>query len=207
MLNVGHALDGFWETGPGGPCVLNSTKTQGRMYRALDQYGPTLHALFHRLGQEVHAIACAADPSMPAVLPSTHALVLYYATQRGLGEHRDDGPNDGSSDQPVISFNLGKAVDFSVRHEKSDDKCRIRLEWGECYLVWRTLSTNIAQRCQDLSQDESSSCPRFGRRSSQFDTAIRARDFGQGRQVQILQTGTGISKKQGESIAHINQTS
>eukprot|EP00581_Thalassiosira_minuscula_P013612 CAMPEP_0183723966 /NCGR_PEP_ID=MMETSP0737-20130205/16851_1 /TAXON_ID=385413 /ORGANISM="Thalassiosira miniscula, Strain CCMP1093" /LENGTH=199 /DNA_ID=CAMNT_0025954401 /DNA_START=158 /DNA_END=758 /DNA_ORIENTATION=+ len=134
MLNVGHALDGFWETGPGGPCVLNSTKTQGRMYRALDQYGPTLHALFHRLGQEVHAIACAADPSMPAVLPSTHALVLYYATQRGLGEHRDDGPNDGSSDQPVISFNLGKAVDFSVRHEKSDDNAGFVWNGGNAIL-------------------------------------------------------------------------
>ena len=110
---------------------MNSTKTRGRIYRAIDQYPRALQEMFQSWGERVHKLACQVDPGMPPPLPSTHALVLYYATNRGMGEHRDNGPNDGSSDQPVISFSLGKTVDFSVRHEKSQEKRVIQLESGD----------------------------------------------------------------------------
>ena len=113
---------------------MNSTKTRGRIYRAIDQYPRALQEMFQSWGERVHKLACQVDPGMPPPLPSTHALVLYYATNRGMGEHRDNGPNDGSSDQPVIYFNLGKTVDFSVRHEKSQEKRVIQLESGDALL-------------------------------------------------------------------------
>ena len=139
LLTGQDAENGFYETDSDGNRSLNSTKTRGRMYRALDQYTPALQEMFPRHGQRVHQLACLADAAMPAAchnMPSsTHALVLYYATNRGMGEHRDNSKNDGSSDQPVISFHLGKAVDVSVRHEKHHEKVVIRLESGDALLL------------------------------------------------------------------------
>jgi hypothetical protein len=69
---------------------------------------------------------------MPGVEP-THLLAMYYARDRRLGWHRDDGANDGASEQPVVSLSLGDACDFLLRDE-AGELIELRLESGDALL-------------------------------------------------------------------------
>jgi alkylated DNA repair dioxygenase AlkB len=59
------------------------------------------------------------DPAMPDMDP-THLLTLYYAKERKMGWHRDEGSNDGKSEQPVVSLSVGNTCEFHVKHDEEE---------------------------------------------------------------------------------------
>lgn len=68
---------------------------------------------------------------------ATHLLLLYYALERKLGWHRDNGAIDGSSSLPVVSLSLGNACDFEMKHAEKDAvpaHLKLRLESGDVLL-------------------------------------------------------------------------
>ena len=70
---------------------------------------------------------------MPDMDP-THLLTLYYAKERKMGWHRDDGSNDGQSEQPVVSLSVGNSCEFEVKHDQEEGPRSIRLNSGDIIL-------------------------------------------------------------------------
>lgn len=97
VRHVDKGDDGFWEKNQDGTVGLNSSKTRGRIYRAIDEFScvELLRRLFTKEGRKVHELACTWDPQMPSYRPCTQTLLLYYCKNRGILEHKDTGLNDG----------------------------------------------------------------------------------------------------------------
>merc|ERR1712217_72666 len=84
------------------------------------------------MGEQVHE-AQTQDPHMPDMVP-THLLLLYYASDRGMGWHRDDDENDGIGDEPVVSLSVGDSCNFAIRHDPWDEARVVRLDSGDAIL-------------------------------------------------------------------------
>ena len=97
--------------------TLNSTRGRGRWYGSMLTYPE-----FERLRTICRASVARArmvDPAMPDMDP-THLLTLYYAKERKMGWHRDEGSNDGKSEQPVVSLSVGNTCEFHVKHDAEE---------------------------------------------------------------------------------------
>ena len=130
LFALGH--DGLrWWTDDGS-ALNNSRQGRGRLYDALDSYGPGARAL-RALCVGLAERARARDAAMPAIAP-THCLALLYASERKLGWHRDDGAQDGRSAQPVVSVSLGNGCDFELKHDARDRPRVVRLDSGDALL-------------------------------------------------------------------------
>lgn len=70
---------------------------------------------------------------MPEMDP-THALMLFYTSDRGMGFHRDEGDNDGKGDEPVVSISLGNTSEFAVKHSRHEPARTVMLESGDAIL-------------------------------------------------------------------------
>jgi hypothetical protein len=99
IFEYGHRRRKWWEwTRVDKQDVLllnNYRQGRGRIYDALSSYpgeGEGEQLLRH-LCEDSVALARRLDCAMPALLPPgpTHLLVLYYASARKLGWHRDNG--------------------------------------------------------------------------------------------------------------------
>ena len=91
---------------------------RGRYYDAVENFGPRAGAVA-RLAERCARLARGLPrhgASMPT-FEATHLLLLFYATGRRLGWHRDNGAQDGASLQPVVSISLGHACDFVLKVE------------------------------------------------------------------------------------------
>jgi alkylated DNA repair dioxygenase AlkB len=116
--------DDLWE-------LNNARQGRGRIYDALHEYPSSVK--LQQLCLDLTASARSVDASMPSITP-THLLTLYYTKNRKLGWHRDDGEQDGSSLQPVVSISLGNACDFAMKDERNDTPLTVRLESGDVLL-------------------------------------------------------------------------
>ena len=103
---------GFWTSGG----ELNSSKacSRGRVFDAIDTFDASLPDLCAAAVVK----ACAVDPLMPPMV-ATHLLMVYYTAGRGIFWHRDDAPNDGQNEHPVVSFSLGNTCSFGLCHQWS----------------------------------------------------------------------------------------
>ena len=103
---------GFWTNGS----ELNCSKScsRGRVFDAIDTFDESLVGL---CTAAVHA-ARAVDLHLPEMVP-THLLMVFYAAGRGIFWHKDNAPNDGQNDHPVVSFSLGNTCTFGVCHNWS----------------------------------------------------------------------------------------
>ena len=91
-----------------------------------------------RRARRVETDARAADSAMPDMTPS-HLLMVYYASGRGIFWHKDDAPNDGQNDHPVVSFSLGNACTFGLCHAWSwqrgkEHARKVELQSGDALL-------------------------------------------------------------------------
>ncbi|KAJ8601124.1 hypothetical protein CTAYLR_008818 [Chrysophaeum taylorii] len=87
------------------------------------------------LCEELVAIAADREPGVaPRRLRHTHVLLLYYQKLKGIGWHRDDGPNDGASDEPVVSLSLGCECDFAIKDSQRSIETTVRLRSGDAIL-------------------------------------------------------------------------
>jgi len=91
--------------------------------------------------------AQSASPVMPTMTPS-HVMLVHYAhgtrVQPKIFWHKDDAPNDGRNDRPVVSVSLGESCDFRLCHgwsfrrhrelEASGKMHTLRLESGDAVL-------------------------------------------------------------------------
>lgn len=160
---------GFWATRAGPPGGTpprrepNSSANcgRGRAYDAIGQIGnsppsaahpsglpnPGVERALRALAAELVGAACAADAAMPRMDP-THVLLVHYSrgqhvTPR-IGWHKDDAPNDGRGESPVVALSLGEAADFvlcagwSRARQKALESAgqlhRVRLESGDAIL-------------------------------------------------------------------------
>jgi alkylated DNA repair dioxygenase AlkB len=59
----------------------------------------------------------AADASMPSMDP-THLLLVHYSGGKRVTPkifwHKDDAPNDGANEHPVVSLSLGRSCLFRL---------------------------------------------------------------------------------------------
>ena len=124
-LDVGYAR---WLLDDG---RLNAWRQRrGRLYDAVKRYPAELP----RLCKELVEAAQTVEKTFP-MADQTHLLMLYYTDlTRGLGFHRDDGKIDGKSDAPVVSFSLGCACDFHLKHHDKDPAMTVRLNSGDAIL-------------------------------------------------------------------------
>jgi alkylated DNA repair dioxygenase AlkB len=122
---------GFWEEKPDAlpRWGLNSTTNRGRIYDRISRFP----ARFLQLCRQLVATSTSADAAMPPMEP-THMLLLYYAGFRGMGFHRDEGENDGTSDAPVVSVSFGNACTFGFKHQRDDEVRTVELESGDALL-------------------------------------------------------------------------
>lgn len=103
---------------------------RARCYDAVEAVDPFLAAVCRALV----ARARAHDAQVSSAdVDHTHLLLLYY-TARGIGWHRDDGPNDGESDEAVVSLSLGAACDFAIKEAPKSPPTTVRLETGDALL-------------------------------------------------------------------------
>lgn len=123
-LQEGEHRGGFYEDSK-----LNSTSSRGRIYDCLQRFPDGIQDFCTTQLTRAHA----ADPAMPAMLP-THLLLLKYATERGMGFHRDNGENDGAGDFPVVSLSIGNTCVFKLKHERSAPETQILLMSGDAVL-------------------------------------------------------------------------
>mmetsp|Transcript_25122 Transcript_25122/g.68119 ORF Transcript_25122/g.68119 Transcript_25122/m.68119 type:complete len:360 (-) Transcript_25122:230-1309(-) len=113
---------GFWrETtlGPGNSQRREPNSSpnagRGRVYDAVRHFP----AFFTRLCADVVRVARVCDGALPS-MHATHVLAVHYSHGNGVQPkifwHKDDAPNDGLTDKPVVSFSLGEACDFLLCH-------------------------------------------------------------------------------------------
>lgn len=123
-LQLGEREKGFYVDGK-----LNSSKTRGRIYDSLQRYPEGMQ---HYCIAQVSR-ACEADPAMPMMTPS-HLLLLKYATERGIGFHRDNSENDGAGDFPVVSLSIGNSSIFTLKHHRDSPETKLLLSSGDAVL-------------------------------------------------------------------------
>jgi len=70
---------------------------------------------------------------MPAMV-LTHLLLLKYATEKGVGFHRDNSENDGAGEFPVVSFSIGNSSVFVLKHERHGPETKLLLASGDAVL-------------------------------------------------------------------------
>ena len=92
--------------------LLPSTSTRNRVYDAITKFPDSEYLLkiCKRLleeGNKLDSTIIIDDP--------THLLYLQYFTPRGMGFHSDNGKNDGSGLNPVVSISLGNSCVFSIK--------------------------------------------------------------------------------------------
>lgn len=145
VVLIKHAIDSSTQSKVTGLCFtyghergkfydgdqLNSWRQgRARAYDAIDSIEPSLRHICRSL---VDA-AVSVDPLVaPQRLDHTHLLLLYY-TSKGIGWHRDDGPNDGQSDEAVVSLSLGASCSFSIKNEEQSPPTTLTLESGDAIL-------------------------------------------------------------------------
>ena len=122
---------GFWRG-----AELNSSASckRGRVFDAIEAFDARLVDHCSAAVQ----MARGADPQMPDMTP-THLLMVYYLSGRGIFWHKDDAPNDGCNDRPVVSFSLGNTCTFGLCHKwswgRSKEHSRtVELRSGDCIL-------------------------------------------------------------------------
>ena len=112
MARGREAERGFWKSN--GELNCSAACHRGRVFDAIGAFDDCLSELCTEAVQH----ACMLDPQMPSMSP-THLLLVYYASGRGIFWHKDDAPNDGQNDHPVVSFSLGNTCTFGVCHKWS----------------------------------------------------------------------------------------
>lgn len=134
MARGREAERGFWKPGSR---ELNSSASckRGRVFDAIDAFKDTN---LQQLCTAAVADAREADSSMPD-MDATHLLLVYYESGRGIFWHKDDAPNDGQNDRPVVSFSLGNTCSFAVCHNWTWQRAKefgrtINLESGDAIL-------------------------------------------------------------------------
>ena len=116
-------LSKAWETQ-----LLPSTTTRNRVYDAITKFPNADHLL--SLCKRLLTEANRMDKQIIVDNP-THLLFLQYFTARGMGFHSDNGANDGSALNPVVSISLGNSCVFSVKHPKTNVRTDITLNSGD----------------------------------------------------------------------------
>jgi hypothetical protein len=134
VLKHGHSSRKIWKQDPKTNVweLNNLRQGRGRIYDAIDKYG-SVSSLLQSLTETLVRRAQVADPTMPSIC-ITHLLTMYYTTPTKLGWHADNGSQDGSSLQPVVSISLGNECDFLLRKKKSDTPITVRLKSGDVIL-------------------------------------------------------------------------
>jgi len=96
---------------------------RGRVYDELSSFADC--AQLRSLCAAAVQSARAADGSVPNIQP-THLLLVHYShghlVRPGIFWHKDDAPNDGVNEQPVVSFSLGETCLFRMMHGWSFQK-------------------------------------------------------------------------------------
>jgi alkylated DNA repair dioxygenase AlkB len=110
------------------PKLLPTTKTRNRVYDAISNFPNADHLL--TLCKRLLTAANGVDKQIIVDTP-THLLFLQYFTNRGMGFHRDNGENDGSALNPVVSISLGNSCTFAVKHPKTGVRSDIELQSGD----------------------------------------------------------------------------
>ena len=148
---------GFWvdrpaPAGPDGSSPLrrepNSSPNAGRA-RAYDALGAfaDAEAPLRALCAALVGAARRADAAMPPMAP-THLLLVHYSrgqhVRPAIAWHKDDAPNDGKNDHPVVAVSLGESADFQLcagwsrARQAALDAAgalhRVRLESGDAIL-------------------------------------------------------------------------
>lgn len=127
----GHASErNFW-TIKDGQRVFNSAKGRGRIYDAISTFSEP--DLIRSIATGLAEVAKKVDPTMPEFNP-THLLLLYYATNVGIGWHADSGANDGDNDHPIVSISLGNSAVFGIKID-GQTITKIPLESGDV-IIW-----------------------------------------------------------------------
>jgi len=92
--------------------LLPSTTTRNRVYDAISKFPDSdyLLSISRKMLEEAHKI----DKQIIIDDP-THLLYLQYCIARGMGFHKDDGKNDGTGLNPVVSISLGNSCVFSIK--------------------------------------------------------------------------------------------
>jgi alkylated DNA repair dioxygenase AlkB len=122
---------GFWTTLANGEKVLNSNEGRGRIYDTIKAF-PNAN-LVQDLCEEMVSIARGKDNQMPPMFP-THLLLLHYASPDGMCWHRDDDPNDGDNDHPIVSVSVGNSCEFGYKLTGKPEST-VLLESGDV-LIW-----------------------------------------------------------------------
>lgn len=129
----------------------NSSPFAGRG-RVYDEIGkitamPGAEGALKALAAALVDAACAVDAAMPRMEP-THVLLVHYSHGRNvrptISWHKDNAPNDGETDRPVVAVSLGETADFELcmnwsraaqaALDKSGALHRVRLESGDAIL-------------------------------------------------------------------------
>lgn len=116
---------------------------RGRVFDTIGAFPDPMAAICSALVRT----AQRASSTVPSMEPS-HVLLVHYShgkrVQPKIFWHKDDAPNDGRNDRPVVSISLGEACDFRLcqgwslrRHralEASGKMHTLRLESGDAVL-------------------------------------------------------------------------
>lgn len=100
--------------------VPNFSKTRGRNYSNLDEYGEQTKQYMKSICERTLKSVQEVDKTMPNS-NVTHLLSLIYVDKVGMGFHKDDGENDGDFDTPVISFTIGNSCIFEYKITETED--------------------------------------------------------------------------------------
>lgn len=111
--------------------VVESDLSRGRVYDAITTFPEADHV--RGLCSSLVGLARSADPKLPMMIP-THLLLLYYASAGGMTWHKDDDPNDGDNDHPIVSISVGNATEFGYKLPGKPEQY-MRLESGDA-LIW-----------------------------------------------------------------------
>jgi hypothetical protein len=105
-------------------------ESRGRIYRAIESFAESEWIV--TVASRAVAAARELDETMPE-MTTTHLLLQRYSPGAHLGWHRDNDPNDGDNDHPVVSLSLGCNGIFGFRNVRGEEKA-LRLKTGDFLL-------------------------------------------------------------------------
>lgn len=108
--------------------LLPSSKTRNRVYDAINKFSNSEYLLnicklLLTKAKELDKHIIVDDP--------THLLFLQYTTKKGMGFHKDDGSNDGSGLNPVVSISIGNSCIFSIIRPDNGLQIDVTLNSGD----------------------------------------------------------------------------
>lgn len=133
--------------------LLPSTKTRNRVYDVITKFPD--HDYLLKLCKKLLIEANEIDGQIIVDDP-THLLFLQYFTSKGMGFHKDNGENDGSGLNPVVSISLGNSCVFSIKCPDDGRQVDLTLNSGDV-IIFGGVSRFMTHAVNSVATD----CPSY----------------------------------------------